>query len=146
MSQNIMWRLSNMAAVFVQWHVFQSLIVILGFYICLFASLWCHVPPVGAQQGSYHLELRPSHDDVMTWKCFLYWHFVMGIHWSLLNSHHKVPEMSSYYAHFLVSLNKLMNKLLRCGWFEMPWCSYDNIVMNRWWQKWLVLTWHMYDL
>ena len=38
-----------------------------------------------------------THNDVMTWKCFLhYWPFVWGIHRSPVDSPHKGPEMQRF--------------------------------------------------
>ena len=38
-----------------------------------------------------------DNDDVMTWKCLLYyWVFVRGIHWWLVDSTHLGPVMLTY--------------------------------------------------
>ena len=36
---------------------------------------------------------------------------------------HKVPVMQSFDVCFVISLNQLWNKQLKCQWFEMPWPS-----------------------
>ena len=72
-----------------------------------------------------------SHDNFMTWKCFLhYWLFVRGIHQGLVDSPVKGPVMQSFDDSFDVSLNKLLNKQSRGRWIKMSWHSYDVIV--RW--------------
>ena len=40
--------------------------------------------------------------------------------------------LNGYHARniFYVKINKLLNKMLSCWWFEMPWRSCDVIVMN----------------
>ena len=44
-----------------------------------------------------------DHDDVMTWKCLLYyWPFVRGIHLSNVDSPHKGPVMWSFEVLFVV--------------------------------------------
>ena len=35
------------------------------------------------------------------------------------------------FAVFAINLNKLDNNQARCRWFEMPWRSYDDIVIRR---------------
>ena len=63
---------------------------------------------------------------IMTWKwCSHYWPFVRGIYQSLVDSPYKRPVMWSFDIFFFVTLNKLLNKLSACQWFEIPWCSSD---------------------
>ena len=42
---------------------------------------------------------------------------------------HKGPVMRSFDKFFVVSLNKLLNKQLRCQWYEPPWHSCDITVI-----------------
>ena len=69
---------------------------------------------------------RPSlgkYDDVSKWKhspC--YWPFVRGIHWWLVNSHHKGQWRGALMLFYLCP-KKRLNKQSRCQWFEMPSCS-----------------------
>ena len=50
-----------------------------------------------------------------------YWPFVKGIHRSPVDSPHKGPLKQSFAIFLVVILNKLLSKLSRCQWFEMPW-------------------------
>ena len=57
------------------------------------------------------------HEDVMTWKHFpYYWPFVKGIHRSPID---KGPWCGALFFPFFVSLIKLLNQQLPCGWFGM---------------------------
>ena len=49
------------------------------------------------------------HEDIMAWKPFLhYWPFVMGIHWSAVDSPHKWPVMWSHCVFFVQSVACLL--------------------------------------
>ena len=68
------------------------------------------------------------------WWCDEHGHVfcVKGTHWYTvtLDSPHTGPIMWSFDISFVVSLNKLLKKLLSCQWFQMPWYSCDNTVME----------------
>ena len=59
-----------------------------------------------------------------------YGHFLRGIHRRLIYSPHKEPVTHDFGVFYGVYLNNRLNKLLSCPWFEMPWRSYDVIVIR----------------
>ena len=67
-----------------------------------------------------------QHDDVMIWKCFLYyWPFVRGIHRSPVVPLTNGSVMHTFGIFFLVSLNELLNKQSNL----MIW---DALVLQQW--------------
>ena len=77
-------------------------------------------------------------------KAVSHWSFVRGIHChqscvslvlcegnplSPVDSPQKGPVTQNFDAFFVVSLNKMLNKLLSCQWFEIRSCSYDISAM-----------------
>ena len=82
----------------------------------------------------------------MTWKHFLhYWPFVWGIHQSPVDSPHKGPLMSNLNVFFVVGLNKLLHKQLRCQWLQNDhveclvntrcWKRSDSFIHIQWWKN-----------
>ena len=73
------------------------------------------------------------HDDVIKWKHFTrYWTFVRGIHWSPVNSLHKVQWRRALMFSLICILNKLLSKQSWGWWFETPLCSlwhHCNLIM-----------------
>ena len=69
-------------------------------------------------------EMAQCHDDVIKWKHFpRYWPFVRGIHWSPLNSRHKVQWRRALMFTLICPPNKRLSKQSWGWWFEMPSCS-----------------------
>ena len=61
------------------------------------------------------------HNDVIKRKYFpRYWHFVMRIHRSPVDSPHERPVTRSFAVFFDVRLNKRLSKQSRHRWFETP--------------------------
>ena len=58
------------------------------------------------------------------------WPFVKGIHWSLMDSPYKRPQMQSFDVPFFANPNKLLKKQWCCWWFEMLWHSCDATLMG----------------
>ena len=79
--------------------------------------------------SAYHK--RAVHVDVISWKHFQhYWHLLMGIHWSPVDSHIKGPVLQNFDVIIVVSLNRMINsqiysavQLLCCQFFP-KYCQY----------------------
>ena len=67
----------------------------------------------------------------MTWNHFLRnCPFVRGIHRLPVDSPHKGPVTQSVDGFFHVRPNERLGKQRGWLWFEMPWCSRNDIVMK----------------
>ena len=95
----------------------ETMMVRLLTYICITQPQWVN---------------GHKHDDNLAWKHFLhFWHSARP--WPPVYSPHKEPIMRGVDAFLSVSLNrlnKLLNKLSRGWWLEIPWRLCDVIVMR----------------
>ena len=59
------------------------------------------------------------YEEFMIWKrCSFHWLLVRGIHMSTANFTHQGPVIWSLGVFYVVRITKLLNKHLRCQWFE----------------------------
>ena len=94
--------------------------------ICACINGWvnnCKAGNLGRHCTHYDIIVMALLDDVMTWKLFP--NLLIE---SLMDSAHKGSAMWMLFI-FIVRLNKLLNKLLGCQWFDTPWCACDIILI-----------------